>query len=187
MRSKVWAVPSEYFARNVKVGASLMLGADVALRDQIGIGNVMWGADYPHHEGTFPRTTLALRLLFADVSEDEVRAMTSLNAAELYGFDLDVLEPIAGAIGPTVAEVATPVSPDELPRHGHVHDPGRDRSDRPFGVTAVRDRAADSGQASCARRRRQSGSWRGSEDPLHQHRGDLGVGVRARVGQTVIP
>ncbi len=109
--------PSEYFARNVRVGASLMLGADVALRDQIGVDNIMWGADYPHHEGTFPRTTLALRLLFADVPEDEVRAMTSLNAAELYGFDLDALRPIADAIGPTVAEVATPVAPDELPAH----------------------------------------------------------------------
>ena len=109
--------PSEYFARNVRVGASLMLAADVALRDQIGIGNVMWGADYPHHEGTFPRTTLALRLLFADVPEGEVRAMTSLNAADVYGFDLDALRPIADAIGPTVAEVATPVTPDELPAH----------------------------------------------------------------------
>jgi hypothetical protein len=51
------------------------------------------------------------------VPEDEVRAMTSLNAAELYGFDLDALRPIADAIGPTVTEVATPVSPDELPAH----------------------------------------------------------------------
>jgi predicted TIM-barrel fold metal-dependent hydrolase len=109
--------PSEYFRRNVWVGASLMIGMEVALREQIGLDKVMWGADYPHHEGTFPRTTLALRILFSDVPEDEVRAMTSLNAAELYGFDLDALRPIAEAIGPTTAEVATPVSPDELPAH----------------------------------------------------------------------
>jgi hypothetical protein len=41
--------------------------------------------------------------------------MTSLNAAELYGFDLDYLQTIADEIGPTVEEVATPVAPEELP------------------------------------------------------------------------
>ena len=41
--------------------------------------------------------------------------MTSLNAAEVYGFDLDFLQTIADDIGPTVEEVATPVAPDELP------------------------------------------------------------------------
>jgi predicted TIM-barrel fold metal-dependent hydrolase len=109
--------PSEYFARNVWVGASLMLGMDIAIRDQVGVDKIMWGADYPHHEGTFPRTTLALRLLFSDVPEQEVRAMTSLNAAELYGFDLAALQPIADEIGPTPEQIATPVSRDELPPH----------------------------------------------------------------------
>ena len=110
--------PSEYFARNVKVGASLMLGCDVAIRDQVGIDNVMWGADYPHHEGTFPRTTLALRLLFSDVSEDEVRTMTSLNAAQLYGFDLDVLQAHRRRDRPDARPRSRrPVSPDELPAH----------------------------------------------------------------------
>jgi hypothetical protein len=76
----------------------------------------MWGADYPHTEGSFPHTRLALRLLFSDVPEAEVRAMTSTNAAEVYGCDLDALETIADRIGPTVEEVATPVAPEELPK-----------------------------------------------------------------------
>jgi hypothetical protein len=75
----------------------------------------MWGADYPHTEGSFPHTRVALRLLFSDVPEDEVRTMTSTSAAEVYGCDLDALQVIADEIGPTVAEVATPVAPEELP------------------------------------------------------------------------
>jgi len=75
----------------------------------------MWGADYPHHEGCFPYTTLALRLLFSDIPEEEVRKMTSLNAAQVYGLDLEKLQAIADRIGPTVEEIATPVTPDELP------------------------------------------------------------------------
>jgi hypothetical protein len=41
--------------------------------------------------------------------------MTSLNAAELYDFDLDQLQRIADEIGPTVEEVATPVAAEEFP------------------------------------------------------------------------
>ena len=66
----------------------------------------MWGADYPHHEGLFPHTRLGLRALFSGVPEREVRQMTSLNAAALYGFDLDHLQRIADEIGPTVEELA---------------------------------------------------------------------------------
>jgi hypothetical protein len=92
-----------------------MMSMDVAARHQVGLDKIMWGADYPHHEGTFPRTTLALRWLFSDVPEGEVRAMTSLNAAELYGFDLDALQLVADEIGPSPDELATAVSRDELP------------------------------------------------------------------------
>jgi hypothetical protein len=54
-------------------------------------------------------------VLFADVPRNEVRAMTSLNAAELYGFDLDALQLVADEIGPTPDEVARPVAREELP------------------------------------------------------------------------
>ena len=41
--------------------------------------------------------------------------MTSLNAAEVYGFDLEFLQTIADRIGPAPEEVATPVPKEELP------------------------------------------------------------------------
>jgi hypothetical protein len=92
-----------------------MNNADVRTRHIVGIDKIMWGSDYPHHEGCWPHSKLALRLNFADVPEDEVRKMTSVNAAEMYGFDLEYLQTVADRVGPTVEEMATPVAPDELP------------------------------------------------------------------------
>ncbi len=106
---------TEYFRRNCYLGLSLARPEEIRLRHQIGVDRLTWGADYPHTEGTFPNTRLALRLLFADVPEDEVRIMTSLSAARVYGLDLKFLQALADRIGPTVEEIATPVSPDELP------------------------------------------------------------------------
>jgi predicted TIM-barrel fold metal-dependent hydrolase len=109
--------PSELFARNCHIGASLMGSRDVAARYGVGVDRIMWGNDYPHHEGSFPHTKLALRLLFSELPEDEVRKMVGANAAEVYGFDLAELQPLADRIGPTVEEIATPVAPDELPNN----------------------------------------------------------------------
>jgi hypothetical protein len=108
--------PTEYFKRNVWIGDSLMLRMDVESRHQLGVDRIMWGSDYPHHEGSWPDTRLALRWNLWDVPEDEVRRMTSLNAADVYGFDLDFLQTVADKIGPTPEEIATPVSPAELPK-----------------------------------------------------------------------
>jgi hypothetical protein len=114
---KMTMSPTEYFHRNCYIGASAMLHADVERRHELGVDRIMWGADYPHHEGTFPHTLLTLRLNLWDVPEDEVRAMTSGNAAHLYGFDLDQLQLVADRIGPTVEQVATPARREEIPAH----------------------------------------------------------------------
>jgi predicted TIM-barrel fold metal-dependent hydrolase len=107
--------PFEYFQRNVHLGTSVMVSHDVEARHQLGTDRLMWGADYPHHEGIFPHTRLGLRALFSDVSEDEVRKLTSENAAALYGFDLEALQVVADEIGPTVEQVAIPVALEEFP------------------------------------------------------------------------
>jgi predicted TIM-barrel fold metal-dependent hydrolase len=107
--------PAEYFQRNVHLGTSLMISHDVEARHSLGADRLMWGADYPHHEGLFPHTRLGLRALFGEVAEHEVRKMTSENAAGLYGFDLDELQLLADKIGPTVEEIARPINAAELP------------------------------------------------------------------------
>jgi predicted TIM-barrel fold metal-dependent hydrolase len=106
-------LPSEYFARNCWLGVSQPGSADAALRAQVSDGHFMWGSDYPHDEGTYPYTREHLRQRFADAAEDELRAILGGNAAALYGFDLDALAPFAADHGPTVGELAEPLT--ELP------------------------------------------------------------------------
>ena len=108
--------PTEYFAQNVWLGASFLRPFEAAARDEIGVEKIMWGADYPHVEGTTPYTREALRFTFADIDPDDVRKMLSENAAAFYGFDLDYLDDIAARVGPSVAEISVPL--DAIPADG---------------------------------------------------------------------
>jgi len=60
----------------------------VELRDQVGLKNLMWGADTPHTEGTWPHSREITDDLFGGIPEDEARALTSGNFAELFGVPL---------------------------------------------------------------------------------------------------
>ena len=116
MGEKLSLKPSEYFARNCFFG-SFLSAADIRLRHAIGVDRLMWGADFPHHEGTFPYTSRALRANFAGLPEPEVRLMLGETAARVYGFDLDALQVVADKCGPTVEEVNTPLPPEEYPKY----------------------------------------------------------------------
>jgi predicted TIM-barrel fold metal-dependent hydrolase len=107
--------PTEYFRRNVSVGASFLRASESALRHEVGVERIMWGADYPHSEGSYPFSRQALRAAFGTCDPVETRQMVEVNAADRYGFDLDALRSIGGEIGPTVAEVATPLPVEEYP------------------------------------------------------------------------
>ncbi len=106
-------LPSEYWARQCHVGASFMRPTEAARRSEVGIDCIMWGNDYPHLESSFPHSRVALQLAFGTVDPPEVQAMVGGNAAELYGFDLEVLAPIAAAVGPSIEELRQPL--DHLP------------------------------------------------------------------------
>ena len=69
----------------------------------------MWGSDYPHDEGTHPFTREHLRQVFAGVGPDEMQKILGETCAELYGFDLQKLAPLAAQYGPTVEELAQPL------------------------------------------------------------------------------
>jgi predicted TIM-barrel fold metal-dependent hydrolase len=109
----VTELPSHYWHTNCYAGASFFRPCETPLRHEIGIDRIMWGQDYPHIESTYPYTREALRNSFAGVGTDEVARMVGLNAAGVYGFDVDALAPVAASVGPTVAEVAVPL--DEIP------------------------------------------------------------------------
>ncbi len=97
--------PSEYFARQVTIAASFMGAHEAQRRHDIGVPNLMWGADYPHVEGTWPKTRKALSRCFAGIPEDDVRSILCKNPARIYGFDEAVLQPIADRVGPTMHEL----------------------------------------------------------------------------------
>ncbi len=101
LERKLTMKPSEYFDRNCFMGASTMKRREIALRYEIGVGNIMWGNDFPHPEGTWPHTTEWLRSAFSDVPEDETRQMLGTTAAAVYNFDVDALAPLVARIGPT--------------------------------------------------------------------------------------
>lgn len=109
--------PSEYWSRHCIEAVSFMAPFEAAMRHEVGLHTIMWGTDYPHLEGTWPRTRLALRNTFAGVPEPDVRVILGENAVRVFNLDLDVLRPIAQHIGPTPEELATPLAPDELPHY----------------------------------------------------------------------
>jgi predicted TIM-barrel fold metal-dependent hydrolase len=117
--------PSEYFARQVYLGSSLLTQAEVALRDQIGVDKMMIGVDYPHHEGMWNGGTQNyLQATFGanQVPVDEARRMVGGNAVGVFGFDPEILTPIGDRIGPEPEVVLTPPAQDLFPR-GDVHKP----------------------------------------------------------------
>jgi hypothetical protein len=105
--------PSDYLNRNCFFGASTPGVDDIERRHAIGLGNIMWGNDLPHPEGTFPYTRYWIRERFRDVPQDEVRVMLGETAAQVYSLDVDALQPLVDRIGPTVDEVHgnAPVGP----------------------------------------------------------------------------
>ena len=101
--------PSEYFHRNIWLGASFMPRYSVLDRHKLGVDRLMWGSDYPHEEGTFPYSREALQHSFFDVPVDECRMMFGGTAAKVYGFDLDALAKVAARIGPRLDQVHQPL------------------------------------------------------------------------------
>ena len=108
---KLTLSPSGYWARNCYVGASFMSRAECDVRDQIGVGRIMWGADYPHIEGTWPHSLDALREACNGCTAQEIRMMASETAADVYGFDIAKLQPHADRVGPELESLVTPLAP----------------------------------------------------------------------------
>jgi hypothetical protein len=108
--------PSFYAKRNCWYGASAASPREIADRHVVGVDRICWGTDYPHYEGTYPHTRKSLRHTFHDVDPTEVRLMLGVNAARLYGFDLEQLAALAAKIGPTPDEVAQRLPAEEIPR-----------------------------------------------------------------------
>jgi len=97
--------PSEYIDRNCYLAASTPGIEDIARRHAVGVGNLLWGNDFPHPEGTFPYTRELVRQRFKDVPTHEARQILGLNAVGLYGIDTAALAALVERIGPLVDEI----------------------------------------------------------------------------------
>jgi predicted TIM-barrel fold metal-dependent hydrolase len=77
--------PSDFFHRNVSVTFQDDW-TGIAMRSLIGVDNLLWGSDYPHTESTWPESQRVVREIFEDVPEEDLRKITYLNTARVFGF-----------------------------------------------------------------------------------------------------
>jgi len=107
--------PSEYWHRQCHAGATFIHPAEMAIRDQVGVGKILWGSDYPHLEASYPFSRAAVRNSFQGVPVADAELMLAGNAARMYGFDTDRLRRVAEQIGPTHDEVSAGIDLTTLP------------------------------------------------------------------------
>jgi len=128
IREVVKKPPSEYFASQCFLGSSLLSRPEVEARSEIGVDKMMFGVDYPHHEGTWMLGTQGyLRTIFGalGVPSQEMRKILGENLVKVYGFDGEVLQGLADRVGPSEEELLTPPTWDMEQRYarGDLHKP----------------------------------------------------------------
>ncbi|MEM7094254.1 MAG: amidohydrolase family protein [Actinomycetota bacterium] len=78
--------PSEYFDRNFWV--TFEDDAEgIATRHSIGVDNLLWGNDYPHHDAIWPNSQSILADILTGVPDDEKEKMVWGNVIDLYDLD----------------------------------------------------------------------------------------------------
>jgi predicted TIM-barrel fold metal-dependent hydrolase len=115
VRSHLKLRPAEYVEKHVHLAGSLMKRYEAEMRDEVGVHRLMWGADYPHLEGAVPVHREVLCHVFGGLPEADVRAILGENAMALWDFDRAALREAADRVGPTVADLASPVGLGEIP------------------------------------------------------------------------
>jgi uncharacterized protein len=89
-RNRIWAgtklakVPSQYF-RDHWLATFIVDRNGISVRHQVGVENMSWSTDFPHHGNDWPYSRKVIDGLFADVPEDERRKIVCDNAARFWG------------------------------------------------------------------------------------------------------
>jgi predicted TIM-barrel fold metal-dependent hydrolase len=88
VRPKLRMLPSEYFrAHGYASFQEDPPGLDLAARYGL-VDCIMWGNDYPHHEGTWPHSAEAIERTMAGLDDAQRARVLGLNAARLFKFDV---------------------------------------------------------------------------------------------------
>ena len=77
--------PSEYWRRQM-VASFQDDETGLANIERIGVETIMWGADFPHPDGTWPDSQELIERLFAGIPEATARKVLYENAVRLYNF-----------------------------------------------------------------------------------------------------
>ena len=89
-RNRIWTntqlkkVPSQYF-RDHWLATFIVDRNGISVRHQVGVENMAWSTDFPHHGNDWPYSRRVIDGLFADVPEDERRKIICTNAARFWG------------------------------------------------------------------------------------------------------
>ncbi|RJF90027.1 amidohydrolase [Oleomonas cavernae] len=107
-RAKLTMPPSGYFNRNMWVVASALADRDTTIACQeLGLSRVIWGSDYPHPEGCWPKTQAKMLDSLGGLPEADLEQIFWKSAADVYDLDLPALNKIAAKIGPQKQWLAT--------------------------------------------------------------------------------
>ena len=79
-------LPSELF-RERFITCFIDDAAGIKARHQVGLDHITWECDYPHSDATWPESPEWLAKALDGVPDDEVDAMTHLNALRLFHYD----------------------------------------------------------------------------------------------------
>ena len=82
--------PSHYMKRQLH-GTFQRDPVAIANASQTGIEPLLWGSDYPHHEGTYPHSRKVVQELCAPLAAGDAFAVVSGTAARLFHFDPEVV------------------------------------------------------------------------------------------------
>lgn len=81
--TKVKKVPSQYFKDHML--ATFMTDYNgISVRHQIGVENMCWSTDFPHHGNDWPYSRRTIETLFVNVPEDERKKITCDNAKRFW-------------------------------------------------------------------------------------------------------
>ncbi len=79
---------SDYFHQSFSVTFEDDL-VGIQTRHGIGVENMMWGSDFPHHDSTFPRSQAVLDDIFEGVPDQERDLITAGNCIRLYSLPFE--------------------------------------------------------------------------------------------------
>jgi len=85
-KPKLRELPSHYISQQVHC---TFQNDPIAIANlpMTGAKSMLWGNDYPHDEGTHPRSREVIEHLFASVDEESRHQILAGNAIEIFGFD----------------------------------------------------------------------------------------------------